>query len=385
MMLKPDEHSISGTEPSVTYLLSVLAGGTAEHLLSLLRHREKGAWNATVLSERENAARTGWPDPVSILPSVPKYSKFPLSQWIRSRQISRCLRELQPQILHTYFFWSIMYGRLMKARGVVQRLVENREDLGFAWGRFEYTLLRLTSRYPDRVVCVCDAVRQVVLEREDLPSDKVVVIRNGIEEIQPQSLQLGMGLRRELGIQPSVPVVGMVANFDRAVKGASYLVDCIPQVVEQFPDVRFLLVGRGSGSDELRERARRLGVEENLLLTGFRSDIDAVYSMIDISVLSSLSEGLSITILESMARGIAVVATRVGGNLELVRHEVTGLLVPPGDPNAMAAGIIRLIAEPDTRLRFGEAAQNVVEQEFRIARVAERYASVYGELGKSES
>lgn len=380
MMPQSEPHPISPNEPRVTYLLSVLAGGTAEHLLSLLRHREKGAWNATVLSEKENAARTGWPDPVSILPPVPKYSKFPLSQWIRWRQVRKRLREFQPQILHTYFFWAIIYGRLMKARGVVQRLVENREDLGFAWGRFEYTLLRLTSRYPDRVVCVCDAVRQVVLEREKLPSEEVVVIRNGIEKVNQKSSRLGASLRREFRIHPSAPVVGMVAHFDRAVKGANYLVDCIPHVVEHAPDVRFVLVGRGSDPDELRERARKLGVEENLLLVGFRSDIDAIYSMIDVSVLASLSEGLSITILESMARGIPVVATRVGGNLELVRHEITGLLVPPGDPKAMAAGIVRLLAEPDLRSAFGEAARSVVEQEFRIDLVSQQYESLYREL-----
>lgn len=378
--IQPDEQSAAGTGPNVAYLLSVLAGGTAEHLGSMLKHRRPGAWDATVLSETQDSARTGWPDPVESLPRIPRLSRFPFSQWIRSRQIRARLDQINPQILHTYFFWAIMYGRLMKAHGVVAHLVENREDLGFAWGRFEYALLRLTSKYPDRVVCVCEAVRQVVLRREGLSSSQVMVIRNGVEEAPPLPAAPGMALRAELGIPLDAPVVVMVANFDRAVKGADQFVDCIPHVVSFIPEVRFVLVGRGRDPDKLRDRARSLEVSDHFLLAGFRSDIDAVYSMTDISALTSLSEGLSITILESMVRGLPVVATSVGGNPELVRHQTTGLLVPPRDPRAMGESIVRLLADPTLRANLGAAAHELVEQEFRIDLVSQQYESLYREL-----
>lgn len=379
-MIQPDEQSPDGTGPHVAYLLSVLAGGTAEHLGSMLEHRRPGAWDATVLSETQDSARTGWSDPVESLPRIPRLSRFPFSQWIRSRQIRARLDQINPQILHTYFFWSIMYGRLMKAHGVIKHLIENREDLGFAWGWFEYTLLRLTSRYPDRVVCVCEAVQDVVLMREGLSRAQVTVIRNGVEEARPFPEAAGKALRTELDIPLGAPVVGMVANFDRAVKGADQFVDCIPHVISSFPDVRFVLVGRGRDPEKLRDRARNLGVGHQFLLTGFLSDIDAVYSMMDVSVLSSLSEGLSITILESMARGIPVVATAVGGNPELVRDGETGFLVAPNDPRAMAKSIVRLLADPTLRAGLGAAARRLVEYEFGIDHVSKQYESLYREL-----
>lgn len=365
--------------PSVAYLLSDLGGGTGQHLFSLLRARPGGSWAARVLSEAGNTARVDCPVPLDLLPAT-RFRRYPLAQIERYRRLRSRLNEERPDILHTYFFWSIIYGRLLRARGAVPRLVENREDLGFNWGLHEYTLLRLTKNIPDRVVCVSEAVRERVLDRERLDPSRVVVIRNGVAPPAPPDRAARDAVRAELDVPPTSPLVGMVANYNRQVKGAVYFVDALPLVARAVPDVRFALIGLGENRAALRQRAEAAGVGDRLIFTGFRSDIDRCYEALDVSALTSLSEGLSITLLESMRHGVPVVATRVGGNPEVVGHGETGFLVPPRDPESFAAEVVRLLRDAELRARFGHRAREVVREAFCLEDVAAAYGDLYDQL-----
>jgi glycosyltransferase involved in cell wall biosynthesis len=373
-----------GGAPSVAYLLSDLGGGTGHHLFSLLRARPGGSWTARVLSEAGNTARVDCPVPLDLLPAT-RFSRYPLAQIERYRQLRSRLSEERPDVLHTYFFWSIIYGRLLRARGAVARLVENREDLGFNWGLHEYTLLRLTRNIPDRVVCVSEAVRERVLDRERLDPSRAVVIHNGIAPPTARDEAASATIRDELGIPVTAPLVGMVANFNRPVKGAVYFVEALPLVARAIPDVRFVLIGLGENQAALRQRAEAAGVGDRLIFTGFRSDIDRLYDTMDVSALTSLSEGLSITLLESMRHGVPVVATNVGGNPEVVRHGETGFLVPARDPERFAAEVVKLLRDADLRARFGHRAREVVRESFSLEDVAADYGDLYDQLSARPS
>lgn len=365
--------------PSVAYLLSDLGGGTGQHLFSVLRTRRPDAWTARILTETETTAREGSPVPLEQLPAT-RFRRYPLAQLQRYRQLRRRLEQDPPDILHTYFFWSIIYGRCLKARGIITRLIENREDLGFNWGPHEYALLRLTKSIPDRIVCVSRAVREVVLEQERLDPERVVVIHNGVAPPVPADEAVRRAVRSELAIPEDAPLVGMVANFNRPVKGADYFVDALPLVAEAVPGVRFLLVGLGDNQDELRSRAEAVGLGDRLIFTGFRADIDRVYEALDVSALTSLSEGLSITLLESMRHGIPVVATEVGGNAEVVRDGETGFLVLPRAPERFAAKVTRLLGDPELRKRFSARSQQIVRHSFYLPDVADAYGRLYREV-----
>lgn len=337
------------------------------------------AWQARILSEAENTARVDAPAPLELLPPT-RFNRYPLAQVERYRQLRSRLTADPPDVLHTYFFWSIIYGRLLKARGVVPRLVENREDLGFNWGRHEYALLRLTGRLPDRIVCVSEAVRQQVLDREALDPKRVFVIRNGVAPPAALDSEAHAAVRAELGIPADSPIVGMVANFNRPVKGAVYFVDALRHVAHAVPGVHFLLIGLGENEAELRRRAEEAGVGHQLVFPGFRSDVDRFYEAMDVSALTSLSEGLSITLLESMRHGVPVVATDVGGNSEVVRQGETGFLVPPRDPERFATEVIRLLEDPALRERFSRRAREVVSESFGVSGAAAAYGRLYAEL-----
>ncbi|MBE0568534.1 MAG: glycosyltransferase family 4 protein, partial [Deltaproteobacteria bacterium] len=330
----------------IVFLTDDLGGGTGNHLLSMMKYWDKNRWQTEILSRVPITSRITPDVPVRYVPSDGRINTYPISQIRSLGRIRKKVSERSPDILHTYFFWPILFGRLLKLGGVIRTLIENREDQGFNWGVHEYAWLRLTRGLPDRIICVSDAVKRVVMERERIDGDRIVVIRNGVEPF-PDFGKETAETREELGLERRHLVVGMVANFNRSVKGVSLFLDAVPQIVRAVPDARFLLLGRGKEEKELRDKARSMGIEPYVLFAGFRRDIHRYYAIMDVSALTSFSEGLSITLLESMRCGIPVVATRVGGNPEVVVDGETGYLVKPGDATDFASHVIRLLQNRD--------------------------------------
>jgi glycosyltransferase involved in cell wall biosynthesis len=219
-----------------------------------------------------------------------------------------------------------------------------------------------------------------VLDKEGLPASLVEVVHNGIRTSVPAGDARLAELRRELGVTAGNRIVLMVANYDRPVKGVIHFLDAIPRIRNEAPDARFILLGTGRRESEFRERARSLDIEDAFLMPGFRDDVHRFYALADLSVLTSLSEGLSITILESMRHGVPVVVTDVGGNPEVVRDGRTGYLVPPARPDRFADAVIRLLRDGQLRERFGTEAQRVVRREFDLDRVVRDYDRIYREV-----
>lgn len=361
----------------ILYLTADLGGGTGNHLLSMLAELDTLRWAAEVVTPQPVRARVEPTVPVRLLDPA-RFRRSPLVQIEQLHRVDRMCARQEPHLVHAYFFWTILYSRLLRLTGRIPVLVENREDQGFNWGRHEYAWLRATRRAPDRVVCVSDAVRATVLEREGLNDETLTVIRNGIA---PQRRAPGrQDARSALGLATDDLVVGMVANFDRAAKGVDRFVESIPGIVRAVPSARFLLVGRGRNEPEVRALAHRLGVEDRLVMAGFRPDVETAYAAMDVSVLTSRTEGLSITLLESMDHGLPIVATDVGGNPEVVVHGTTGILVPVDDRALFARAVIDLLSDPEARRCMGERGRERVAKEFRISRTAERYAKLYDEL-----
>jgi glycosyltransferase involved in cell wall biosynthesis len=171
----------------------------------------------------------------------------------------------------------------------------------------------------------------------------------------------------------------MVANYNRSVKGVSLFLDAVPPIVEQVPSARFLLLGRGKEDGVLKEKACSMGIDRYVIFAGYRPDIHRYYAIMEISALTSYSEGLSITLLESMRCGIPVVATRVGGNPEVVIEGETGYLVPPGDVSAFASRTVTLLLDQGLPAD-GEEGRLRMKRHFLLRDVAKRYEEIYEEL-----
>ena len=185
-------------------------------------------------------------------------------------------------------------------------------------------------------------------------------------------------MREQLGLEGDGPVIGTVADY-RPEKGHAHLLAAAVTVRERVPGARFVLVGAGPLESRVRARASELGLNGTVVFASPRHDAATVAAAFDVFALASLHEGLPIALLEAMALGSPVVVTNVGGIPEAVWHREDALVVPPGDPAALAAGILELVEDRDLAARLGEAARARAEA-FDMRRTVARMEDVYREL-----
>jgi len=246
--------------------------------------------------------------------------------------------------------------------------------------RFYWLADRAFIRRADRTVAVSEARRRVLVA-EGCSASRVVTIRNAVAMPAAKPAD-ARDTRLDLGLDLGRPVVAAVGRLSPE-KGQRYFLEAMAQVVTAVPGATGLIVGEGQEEGQLRALAAALGLHETIHFTGYRRDIDHVYSAIDLLVLPSLSEGLPMVALEAMAHGIAVVGTRVGGVPEVIADGLSGLLVPSADAGALARAIVTLLLDPTLRRAMGEAGRERVECGFSIATRAERVLAVYEEARRA--
>jgi glycosyltransferase involved in cell wall biosynthesis len=169
------------------------------------------------------------------------------------------------------------------------------------------------------------------------------------------------------------------------VKGHQYLIEAIPTVLEKCPNTSFIFAGRGQLEIELKDQVNKLGLNKRVHFLGLRHDIPKILALLDVFVLPSLSEGLSMAILEAMMAGKPVIATRVGGNPEIVLDGETGCLVPPKDSQALAASLITLLTNRHQATQFAENGKRRAERQFSLQTMVSAYQSLYDERLRIES
>jgi glycosyltransferase involved in cell wall biosynthesis len=218
--------------------------------------------------------------------------------------------------------------------------------------------------------------------RDDLGVDsgKVTVIPNGVAVPEPLRADERARLRSELGASPDDRLLGMTARIDFRYKDHSTFLRTLARLSAEGRAVRAVVVGDGPDRAELARLANELGIAERTVFTGLRFDAARIYDAFDVSVLLSHSEGFSNVVLESMAAGVPLVATALPANREAIEDGVHGVLVPPGDPEATAAAIGRLLDDPVLANRLGEAARARAIQHFSLEAQGAATMQLYDEL-----
>ena len=204
------------------------------------------------------------------------------------------------------------------------------------------------------------------------------MIYNGVPDLEQPRLEDEVELRRELRVPLNHQIVGVIGSL-YPVKGHTYLLQAIPAILKKHGNTIFFFAGRGQLEGELKRQARDLGIEDHVRILGFRSDVANLLGIVDLFALPSLSEGLSVAILEAMVARKPVVASHVGGNPELVVDGETGYLVPPMDPPALSARIVELLGDQRLRARLGEAGRRRVMELFSLSAMVEQYEQLYAE------
>lgn len=310
--------------------------------------------------------------------------EFARSRWF-SPSTARCalgwmrfLRRERIELVHTFDLYTNLFaGPLARLVGV-PLLLTSRRDTGTMFTPRRRWVLRRVFFRSDRIVANSEAARASLL-REGVPARLIRVVLNGVdlERFCPNGNQLQA--RRKWGWGDEDLLIGAIGNL-RPEKGHDILLKAVPEVIRQFPRAHFLIVGPGPLQPVLLRQVRTTGLEPYVAILGDCSEIPELLGALDIVVLPSTSESLPNVVLEAMSAGRAVVASAVGGCLELIEHGRTGLLFPPRDAHALAEQILRLLAQPQLRAELGQAARKHAESEFDINHAVKRMESVYDEL-----
>jgi len=232
------------------------------------------------------------------------------------------------------------------------------------------------------VFIAASEVIKSILTADGVPADRIEVVHDGVN-VTTIDKEPVVDAHAAFWLPKGAALVGNVAAL-AAHKGQRHLVAAAVKVVRELPDTRFLIVGEGELRDQLERQIHDLGLDRHVVLTGFRSDVLGLVKSFDLFVMSSITEGLGSAILEAMVCRRPVVATRAGGIPEAVDDEVTGIIVPPHDEDALAAGILRLLRSPALRDQFGLAGRQRVIDAFSVERLVAGTARVYETRGKKD-
>ncbi len=243
---------------------------------------------------------------------------------------------------------------------------------------------RIMLRRTDRVVGVGRAVRQALIDNEGIPAGRVEVIYNGVdvESFDRQALDRE-AVRGELGLESDDLAIIQVARLDH-LKDHATAIRTIQRVAERNENVRLILVGEGPELEKIESEIRDRGAEPFVRLLGLRHDVDRLLAAADLFLLTSISEGIPVTLIEAMMAGLPVVSTEVGGVAEVVQPDRTGLLAPSGDDAALADAILRLADDAPLRQQMGRHGRCRAEEVFSEQQMHAAYAACYEEMSSEQ-
>jgi sugar transferase (PEP-CTERM/EpsH1 system associated) len=298
-------------------------------------------------------------------------------------RLGRVLRKHGVELVHAHQYAPFFYAMLARAMGV-RRLpiifTEHGRDYPDYPRPKRKLANRLLRRPSDRAIAVGSCVRDALIQNEGLPPDRVEVIYNGVDvsRYDPQR-PLRDAVRKELGYDPGEILIMQVARLNR-LKDHPTALGAMARLAKDCPQARLVLVGDGEERAALEDLTDELGLRSIVRLLGTRSDVARLLQAADIFLLSSISEGIPLTIIEAMATGLPCVATRVGGIAEVIVDGETGRLAHARDAVALAERLRELIGEPDRARRMGAAGRIRAEQKFSDTAMHTSYGKIYGEL-----
>jgi glycosyltransferase involved in cell wall biosynthesis len=273
-----------------------------------------------------------------------------------ARDIVSLVRRTGAHILHVHGYAAADFGRVA-ARLAGARLVLHEHFADPRMPGYQALADRLLAPLTDAAIAVSGSTRDFLVRERFVPRERVRLVWNGapLDEFAPVPRERARRVRREMGLPDDAVVVGTVGRLN-AQKGHVHLVDAAA-LLRHVDSLRFLIAGDGDLLGELRERARAAGVSDRFVFAGHRTDVPDVLGAMDVFCLSSLYEGTPLALFEAMAAGKPIVSTAVDGCREVLTDGVTGLLVPPADPAALADALERVAGSPALRAELSRRAR----------------------------
>ena len=382
---------VKSANPIILYAIgSLVLGGSEKQMALLIKHLDQLNFNCHLFVLQPfgpliNSMRTtnvkiydgGYLSEKSAVAKI-------LSLLLAQLRLCRVIWKIRPDIIHAYLpltnFMGSVAGRILK----VPLIITSKRALGTYQDRYRGSrIFDITSfRLSTRVTVNSKAVGEDTIKRDRGNADKIRLIYNGVELTEFTSGNFKrIKIREALHIDPDKKIIITIANLI-PYKGHIDLLKAATLVTEQFPGSQFLLVGEDRGvRSNLVKLAQELGIVNHILFLDRRDDISDLMAASDISVLSSHEEGFSNVVLESMAAGLPVVATRVGGNPEAIIDGMTGWIVPPRNPEALANKIVDLLNDPQKARRWGELGKIRIKENFLVEKMVDEHLKLYNSAG----
>ncbi len=357
----------------VCFLIDRLTrGGTETQLLALIRAVDRRRVEPTLvlLNGTDAESRSLEPTDCPVL-RLGLQSLHQAATFTAASKLTRFWRDHGTDVVQVYFLDSAYLGVPLAKLAGVRRVVRVRNNLGHWLTPTHRWLGRVVGRLADVTLTNCEPARQALLTAEGGPSGKVVVLENGVDLEQFTILPPAAN--------GAAPRIGVVANL-RPVKGVDVFVRAAAHMAAEFPTATFHIAGQGEHQAELERLIAELDLTDRVLLRGAVADVPAFLATLDVAVLPSHAEGMSNAVLEYMAAGRPIVATDVGANGHLLGGGEFGVLVPPADPVALAAGVGRLLADPVGSARLAAAARRHVHDRYSRDAMRRRFEDFYVRL-----
>src|SRR4051812_14431523 len=348
-------------------------GGQNQVLLTVNGLRSIGQ-RAALVAHPDGELRRRAAEGLDLIPIAPRTEMDLSAAW----RFARVVKRLAPDVIHAHDPHGVAMASLAlslgagsaKAGRAPALVASRRVDFhlrGNSFSRWKY-------RQVDCFIAASEAIRQMLVG-DGVPGQQTVTVHEGID-VRHVLAAPPVNVHETFFLPHGAPVVGNVAALVPH-KGQRYLIDAAHLVVQQLPDVRFIILGEGELREHLEKQVREHHLEKHVWLPGFRTDVLGCIKAFDLFVMSSVTEGLGTSLLDAMAASRPIVATRAGGIPEIVEDGVHGLLVPPRDAQALADAILRALTDAELRGRLGNAGFTRVNERFTVERMVAATAAAY--------
>jgi L-malate glycosyltransferase len=364
-------------------MVSSLEMGGSEHQMAEVASRQKaGGYNVTVgcLTARGPLMEVLNRAVIAVIEFDPKGALFRPRGLYQLLRLTWFLVRNRFDVVQTHDLYSTLLAVPAAWIARVPMILSCRRDLSHWWW---YTprrraFLRHIQNRSNYVIANSQAVCDFLVEEDGFAPKLIRVIRNGVDLERFVTVRAD---RQKLfpDLPPQSRLIAVVANMNIETKGHADLIRATAEIFREFPDAKFLLIGDGAERSRLEALTQELSLSNTVLFLGRRKDVPDILACCELFVLPSWAEGLPNSVLEAMAAGLPVVATRVGGTAEIVEDGVDGLLVPPKEPQALAHAILRILKDEEFAKRVAQSARKRARAQFGFDRLLTELDDLYFE------
>jgi len=370
----------------ILQLITTTIGGAGEHVLMLASGLDPARFDVTVsFSPGYPLDHAFYEAKLKVVPIEMRRTGGIMTSIKAYRALRKLLSEEHFDIVHTHTSVAGAIGRLAARHSGVPVIVH----MIHAYACHPYVpqpkrwlyrqVERWLDRFTDHYIAGSDYIRTYGIVNRITPPEKITRIYYALRRERLKDSPDRNTARRDLGLPVDAAVAGVIARLERQ-KGVVFFIRALPKVLQQIPNAHFIIAGDGPLRSMLYKEAASLNILSHLHFLGWREDIGRVLAALDVMVLPSLWEAFGIISLESMAMGVPVIASRVGGIPEVVRDRETGLLVPPGNSDELARAIISLLADPAYARRLGLQDIEWVSEHFSVTDIVQAHQRIYYDL-----